>query len=61
MNPNINLTEIARDEYEVRLSSRYLGVVWLTERGTWTAEVARGEDDGHGFDTLGDAVDWLVE
>lgn len=60
MNPNITLTEIARDEFEVTLRSRYIGVVFLNDDGTYTADDARDQEETPGFDTLGDAVDYLI-
>jgi hypothetical protein len=61
MNPNVTLEEIATDEFEVYLRSTYVGIVYLDFWGTWSVvDVAnRGEETG-GFDTVEDAVNWMV-
>ena len=60
MNPNVSLEEVAPEEYEVYLRSTYCGTVYLNFWDNWTAVDVRDGEYTSGFDTLEDAVNWLV-
>lgn len=62
MNPNVILDEYAPLEYDVFIHSTYVGNVYYddVESDSWAAIDVRDDVPTLGFETLDEAVYWLV-